>query len=589
MVAMPPAKRLTGLNPLAYLGVEPVSPLEFVINPRDPTQNDHFFNIGTIWLNNITEDPWILVNLNQRLATWLRFGTAGSGDLDTLTGNTGGAVGPDVSQDIAFTADASSGLTITGNPAANTMIVFTNTGNPTGQALTGDVGGAAIFDGNENIDVLGGANMNTVTPGTGSQLFVHLNDVIRWPNTNAGGTTGVIYLNGTSGAGGDRFMHNAGGVTNVFLGIDSGRLSTTGTFNSGFGNESLSSITSGIQNCAFGAAALDSTDVANFNCAFGVGALEFATGAGTSSNTSIGANSSNDITSGSGNSIIGAFSGELITSGTNNCTLGRSSLNQLLTGAENISLGFLAATNYVAAESSNIIISNAGTVAESNTIRIGTQGAGAAQQNRNFQAGITGVTVSNAASVTIDTTTGQLGVGGGAGNAGDNAFLATQAPLSLISAGGPVITITYFMGTNGIFMTEVFDTDNVFFPGDGVLPASFTAPATGTFQFEWASAIQSRAFAFGIGAQRYHPAFVFNGVLTTAFIKLSSGFSAGVATQSQKMSDFNILVVNLTSGDVVTFALDLIVNVGTGTGVEFAQSTAPITGNTNWICGFRVA
>ncbi len=50
-----------------------------------------------------------------------------------------------------------------------------------------------------------------------------------------------------------------------------------------------------------------------------------------------------------------------------------------------------------------------GVVAETNVIRIGTQGASSAQQNSCFIAGIAGVTTSNSEMVTIDTTTGELG------------------------------------------------------------------------------------------------------------------------------------------------------------------------------------
>ena len=344
MVAMPPAKRRTGLHPLAYMGVEPISPLQFVINPRDPTINDINFNIGTIWLNNLNQDPWILVNLDRSIATWLRLGTAGAGDLDSLTGNTGGPVFPDVAQNIDVVADGNSGMTITGNPGANSLTIFTVTGNPVGQSITGDVGAAAIFDGNSNIDVLGGANINTVTPGTGSEVFIHLNDVIRWPGTNAGGTEGVIYLNGTSGAGGDRFMHNGGtAITNTFLGIDSGNFVNTGGNNTGIGFNSLENITSAIGNSSFG----------------------------------------------------------------------RESLSQLLTGTDNSAVGAFAGSNYTGAESDNICIDNDGTVGESNTIRIGTEGT----QTRSFMAGVTGVSVSTPVSVVIDPATGQLGVGGSSGNA----------------------------------------------------------------------------------------------------------------------------------------------------------------------------
>ncbi len=55
------------------------------------------------------------------------------------------------------------------------------------------------------------------------------------------------------------------------------------------------------------------------------------------------------------------------------------------------------------------MIKNIGTTAESNTIKIGTQGSGSGQQNKCFVAGIVGVTTSNTQTVTINSSTGQLG------------------------------------------------------------------------------------------------------------------------------------------------------------------------------------
>ena len=34
------AKRRTGINPLAYLGVDPITPPMLVVEQRDPTDND---------------------------------------------------------------------------------------------------------------------------------------------------------------------------------------------------------------------------------------------------------------------------------------------------------------------------------------------------------------------------------------------------------------------------------------------------------------------------------------------------------------------------------------------------------------------
>lgn len=163
-------------------------------------------------------------------------------------------------------------------------------------------------------------------------------------------------------------------------------------------------------------------------------------------NTGLGFDVFNVLTTGADNVAIGQNTQRFSTSGSNNVSLGTSSLN-ITTGSNNIILGTAAGSSYVTSESSNIVIGNIGTVAESNTIRIGTQGAGAGQQNRAFIAGINGVTSSNAAFVTINTSTGQLGTTPVAFNftytnvtfaMSPYTVLATDEYISVDSSGGPV-------------------------------------------------------------------------------------------------------------------------------------------------------
>jgi len=73
-------------------------------------------------------------------------------------------------------------------------------------------------------------------------------------------------------------------------------------------------------------------------------------------------------------------------------------------GEYNIGLGYNSGSAYTGTESSNIAINNIGVAAESNVIRIGTNGGAAGQQNKAFIAGIRGVTtaVADAIPVLID-------------------------------------------------------------------------------------------------------------------------------------------------------------------------------------------
>jgi len=116
--------RRTGLNPLAYMGVEPVSPPLLFTDNRAPTSNDYAnYNVGTIWVDRSTapsEDIWMLVNKDNNVARWVQFDT-GSGNVQTLTGDVGGAVGPDALGNIDITGGNS--ISTAGTPASNNVEV----------------------------------------------------------------------------------------------------------------------------------------------------------------------------------------------------------------------------------------------------------------------------------------------------------------------------------------------------------------------------------------------------------------------------------------------------------------------------------
>lgn len=234
--------------------------------------------------------------------------------------------------------------------------------------------------------VLGGDNINTA--GAGNVLTVNLNDFITWPATTA--VSGIIYIDG------DRFLHSFG-TGNVFLGTDSGNLTTastsaqnvcvgtnSGTLLDGGGGGATDNVLIG-----FNAGAAITTTINN--TALGSGALETAN---TNSNTAIGFNALN-LATGSANTGLGSSAGSSIT-----------------TGESNLLIGISAGSNYTT-EDSNIAISNSGTASDANTLRIGTQGSGVRQIDTTFIAGIQPTTLTGTTSkpVVIETT-GQLGVAG---------------------------------------------------------------------------------------------------------------------------------------------------------------------------------
>ena len=153
---------------------------------------------------------------------------------------------------------------------------------------------------------------------------------------------------------------------------------------------------------------LSVTDV-NSNVAVGSGAGGLAM-TGTGSNACFGRSAGASLTNSGLNAFFGGGCGSRATASGNNSGCGYGSLSFITTGGYNSCLGQLSGASYTSSESSNVCISNQGTVSESNVIRIGTQGTGNGQQNTCYIAGITGNTVSNQQFVTINSSTGQLGV-----------------------------------------------------------------------------------------------------------------------------------------------------------------------------------
>jgi hypothetical protein len=126
----------------------------------------------------------------------------------------------------------------------------------------------------------------------------------------------------------------------------------------------------------------------------------------------------------------------------------------MATGSNSIGIGFNAGGNLDTTDSSNIMIGNAGTSGDNHKIIIGTQGAGAGQQNFTQIAGIYGVTPSGGGlNMAIIDNTGQLGsqsivvggivtLNGDSGSAtGSTVTIAGGSGIST-SAAGSTVTIT---------------------------------------------------------------------------------------------------------------------------------------------------
>lgn len=84
---------VSGLQPLSYLNSNQPANVLRVIQNRAPTSSDRRYKIGTIWFDTSSDQVYGLVKVVANAATWTVLGP-GASDVDTLTGDTGGAISP---------------------------------------------------------------------------------------------------------------------------------------------------------------------------------------------------------------------------------------------------------------------------------------------------------------------------------------------------------------------------------------------------------------------------------------------------------------------------------------------------------------
>jgi len=194
---------LNGLYPLAYLGVNPRTPPNFVQHPFPPTSADFKnFQIGCFWLDTAANNPptindlYVLVSLAGSVATWLPFS---SGDLQFLTGNSGGPV-PPTANNINVVGDGTT-IDVVGNPGTSTLTISA-VGTGIISSLTGNSGGA-VFPTAGNINIVGSGSITvTGNPGT-STLTIS-------SSATPGDTWSVITANQTAVVNNGYFCNKAG-------------------------------------------------------------------------------------------------------------------------------------------------------------------------------------------------------------------------------------------------------------------------------------------------------------------------------------------------------------------------------------------
>lgn len=343
--------------------------------------------------------------------------------VQTLTGNSGGPVGPDGTNNINI--EGIGAIDVTGNPGTNTLEISLSTA----VADTYDTDSGSATPALGVLNIFGDRDINT--SGAGNTVTIHLDnaitlgDLVAIPGLaaitlqtgDATITAGNINLPITSSSsigvikvGGNSFIHSYG-ATNTFVGKLAGNFTLTGNSNSGFGTNALNGLTSGLNN------------------------------------TGIGFIAGQVISSGSNNVGIGSAALSALTTSSLNTALGVGALYQLVNGTFNIGLGYNSGSGYVGNESSNIAIGNIGVVADSGKIRIGTSGTHTAT----FIAGIDGVNVGSVAKVVTETSD-QLGTATITAGTGIT-VTPTANTITIASNGTTTLTVTAVSTTPYVVLT----------------------------------------------------------------------------------------------------------------------------------------
>jgi len=409
--------------------------------------------------------------------------------IDTLTGNTGGPVGPTAGN---INIVGTGVISVAGNPGTSTLTI--SSAAITGITITGDSGGtlgpstAFTFTGGATgLTFSGATTTETLTGtlvvahgGTGDASFIAYAPIC------GGTTTTGVLQSASTGISNSGWVLTSTGTSSLptFQALPS----TAITINGDSGSVTGSTLTYNANSQAGGTVRFTgsgttmSFGVSDSNASTFIGNTAGGSGYANSgsSNTAIGygAGASLQGTS-SNNAVVGRSSLATATNGQFNAAIGYGTLQLITSGSYNCAIGFAAGQNYTSSESSNIMINNAGTVSESHVLRIGAgTGTTAQQLNKAFISGINGIAIPSSSSImavsssdqVTSSSTFKIDSSNRVTNTGQPAFYAkVSADINNVTGDGTVYNV--------IFDTDVQDNTSMYNHTTGV----FTVPVTGFY------------------------------------------------------------------------------------------------------------
>jgi hypothetical protein len=236
------------------------------------------------------------------------------------------------------------GCTVTGGvtSGATYEVTFTTTGMAATDTITPAIGGVS---GSKTTGDVASMSVVITTTGTTAPTFT-LNNA-----ASTGSVTGISYkliTNSNSAlvvqySGGTAALEvrtGAAGVLNTYVGLGSGKSTTSGDSNTALGTNALQSDTTGSSNTAVGALSLFSNTIGGSNVAVGSSALYKNTNG--SSNIAIGREALYNNTVGNENVAVGKFALQSNATGSYNNAFGNSALKNTTTGSFNTATGHQA-------------------------------------------------------------------------------------------------------------------------------------------------------------------------------------------------------------------------------------------------------
>jgi hypothetical protein len=193
--------RLSGVNPLAYVGVEPLAPPQLLIDSRSPTSDDSVnINIGTLWFVDVSPfELWQLALLTGTVATWIQlFPASGSGGATTFPTDSGtatqvgGVLNIFGSSSITQTTGSGNTVTVLLVNGSDGQVLIGGGANPMWNNITSTGGSVSITNGPNSI------NLEATSTGTVVNFQGNSGPVV--PPT-AMGTINVLGTNGISTSG----------------------------------------------------------------------------------------------------------------------------------------------------------------------------------------------------------------------------------------------------------------------------------------------------------------------------------------------------------------------------------------------------